>query len=138
MTKSDTKNLFISCASILLLGTLLTDFLSSKTQRLILNGRHSSWVEIKTVIPQASILGGLLFFLYINDLKENLLSNPKLYAGDTSFISLFSFFIYGAVLSNSHLKDNLSKINDQAYKWKMSFNHTVQNPPMKSSSVEKI
>ena len=110
-----------------MLGTFFTDFLSKRKKRVALNGHLSSWADIKSGVPQGSIPRSLLFFLCINDLRENLHSNPKLFAYDTSLFST----VTNEALSNSHLNDNLSKINDWAYKWKMGFNLTVQNPLMK-------
>ena len=69
---------------MVLLGT---DFLSNRKQRIVLNGQHSSWADIKAGVPQGSILGPLLFLIYINDLTENLHSNQKLFADYTSLFS---------------------------------------------------
>ena len=66
---------------------LLTDFLSNRKQRVVFNGQHSSWVDIKAGVSQGSIVPPLLFLVYINDLPENLHSNPKLFAEDTSYFS---------------------------------------------------
>ena len=85
---------------------LLTDFLSNRKQRVGLNGQHSSWTNIKAGGPQGSILGPLLFLVYIDDLTENLHSNPKLFAGDTSLFST----VTDEALSNSYLNDNLKKL----------------------------
>ena len=59
-----------------LLNTL-TNFLHNRTQRVMLDGEYSSWANIKNGVPQGSLLGPLLFLIYINDLSENLASNPK-------------------------------------------------------------
>ena len=66
---------------------LLTDFLSNRKQRIVFNGQHSSWVDIKAGVPQGSIVRPLLFLVYINYLPENLHSSPKLFADDTSYFS---------------------------------------------------
>ena len=50
----------------------------------VLNGQNSSWTKLEAAVPQGSIIGSLLLLIYINDLSENLASNPKLFADDTS------------------------------------------------------
>ena len=57
---------------------LIKCFLRNCNQRVVLNGQASSW----TNVPQGSILGPLFFFIYINDLSDDLSSNPKLFADD--------------------------------------------------------
>ena len=68
--------------------SLLIDFLINMKQRVVLNGQNSSWAYIKAGVPQGFILGPLFFLLHIDDLTENLDSNPKLFADDTSLISI--------------------------------------------------
>ena len=104
--------------------TLLTDFLGSRKQRIVLNAQHSSWEDIKAGVPQDSIQGLLLFLVYINDLTQNLHSNPKLFVDDTSLFST----VTDDALSNSYLNDDLSKINDSAHKWKISFDPDSTKP----------
>ena len=59
---------------------ILTDFLDNRTHSVILNGQYSSWAKIEAGVPQGSILGSLLFLVYISNLSDNLTSNPKLFA----------------------------------------------------------
>ena len=98
--------------------SLLTDFLSNRSQRVALNGQYSEWKDIKAGVPQGSILGPLLFLIYINDLSSNLKSTVKLFADD---VSLFSV-IHDPNLSAAELNSDLRTINDWAHKWRMSFN----------------
>ena len=87
---------------------LLKDFLSLRRQRLVVNGQHSTWVNIEAGVPQGSVLRPLFFLIYINDLSDNLNSNPKLFADDTS---LFSFV--QNINSTTDLNSDLSKISDR-------------------------
>ena len=51
---------------------ILIDFLKERRQRLVLNGQNSKWSNISAGVPKGSILGPLLFLIYINDLSDNL------------------------------------------------------------------
>ena len=62
--------------------TKISEFLSNSLQRVVLNGQNSSWTNVHAGVPQGSILGPLLFLIYINDLSDNLTSNAKLSADD--------------------------------------------------------
>ena len=57
-------------------------------QRVVLNGQFSTWKNVNAGVPPGSILGFLLFSIYINDLIEDLSSNTKLFADDMSLFSV--------------------------------------------------
>ena len=85
---------------------ILTNFLDNRTQRVILNGQYSSWAKVEAGVPQGSILGPLLFLIYINDLSENLASNSKLFADDFALFSV----VKNVDASNIDLNNDLKKI----------------------------
>ena len=66
------------------LFSLIKSFLSGRYQRVILNGQTSNWKIVSAGVPQGSILGPLLFLIYINDISVGLKSTVKLFADDTS------------------------------------------------------
>ena len=65
------------------LCNLLQNYLSGRFQRVVLNGQTSSWRPVLAGVPQSSIMGQVLFLIYVNDLPNKLKSNVKLFANDT-------------------------------------------------------
>ena len=78
---------------------IINDFLTNRKQRVVLNGQCSSWVDIRAGVPQGSILGPLLFLIYVNDLPNGLKSGCKLLADDASLFSVSSDVILLRVIS---------------------------------------
>ena len=90
---------------------ILKDFLSNRKQIIILNGQVSTWTSVNAGVPQGSILGPLLFLIYINDLSNNLSSNVKLFADSTSLFSV----IHDIHVSSRELNQDLKKISECAF-----------------------
>ena len=84
---------------------MFQSFLTDRQQRVVLNGQHSKWAPVVAGVPQGSMLGPLLFLIYINDLPENLESSAKLFADDTSLFST----VYNLSNSANLLNDDLKK-----------------------------
>ena len=97
---------------------LIKSFLSVRFQRVLLNGQTSDWQTIQAGVPQGSILGPLLFLICINDLTNNLNSNVKLFADDTSLFSE----ICDPLETANVLNNDLRKIREWPEQWKMVFN----------------
>ena len=78
-------------------------YLSNRKQRVVLPGAVSDWVFIQAGVPQGSILGPLLFLLYINDIVHDIGSNIRLFADDTSLFIIVEDAITAAACLNNDL-----------------------------------
>ena len=85
---------------------LIQSFLRHRFQRVVLNGQSSTWLPVTAGVFQESILGPLLFLIYINVLSNNLSSTAKLFADDTSLFSV----VNDVNLSQFHLNSDLKNI----------------------------
>ena len=119
-----------------LLNTL-TNYLTNRKQRVVLNGIESPWEAIDSGVPQGSVLGPLLFLIYINDLTDNISANIKLFADDAS--------LFIKVLQDTHMSDSnitrahetlmadLTTITLWANTYKMKF-----NPDISKQAIEVV
>ena len=77
----------------------------------------SEWCEVISGVPQGSVLGPLLFLIFINDMPELVKSFCKLFADDTKLISK---------IKNAHdlstIQHDINKLVDWSHVWSMSFN----------------
>ena len=83
---------------------LLNNFLTGRKQTVVLNGKTSEWKNVQAGVPQGSVLGPLLFLMYINDLCDNLSCDVKLFADDTSLFSVVENEVVSAVKLNRDLE----------------------------------
>ena len=100
---------------------LRQSFVSNRYQRVTINSRTLDRLPILAGVPQGSILGLLLFLIYINNLPHGLEPLAKLFADDTFLFSK----VYDSNLSARQLSNDLQKINMWAHKCKMIFNPDI-------------
>ena len=93
-------------------------YLENRRPRLILLEAESGWNHIHAGVPQGSILGPLLFLLYINDIVNEIGSNIRLFADDTSLFIIVKNPNQAAEILNS----DLLKISRWANLWLVKFN----------------
>ena len=89
----------------------MANVLKDRKQRVVLNGQNSTCINVEAEVPQGSILGPLLFLIYINNLSENLILNPKLFADGASLFSIIS----DKDLSATNFNGDLNRINNWAF-----------------------
>ena len=98
---------------------LIQNFLSNRKQRNLLNGKNSEWIDISAGVPQGSVLGPLLFLVYINDLVENVGCKIKLFADDTFLLSV----VYDESKTAAELVRDLERVRNWAWQWRMKFDN---------------
>ena len=95
----------------------LRSYLTNRKQCVTITGEKSSMMEIPAGVPQGSVLGPLLFLIFINDITDDLSSNAYLFADDTC---LFQPVTSASTINQ--VNDDLQKIRSWAEKWLVSIN----------------
>ena len=113
---------------------LIEDFLSNRFQRTVINGKTSTRSSIEAGIPQGSVLGPLLFLVYINDLIVGMKSDARIFADDTSLFVV----VDDPATAHEILSHDLGLVQDWAYQWRMSFNPDPSKPPIEVIFSTKI
>ena len=130
------KGLLFKLNSVGINGTLLqwfTDYLKDRKQRVVLPGVSSDWCFIKAGVPQGSILGPLLFLVFINDIVEEINSSIRLFADDTSLYIIVDDPLDAAIKLNA----DLSRIDMWASTWLVTFNPSKSESLIFSRKVNK-
>ena len=96
---------------------------------MVLNGKESNWMNLKAGVPQGSVLGPLLFLVYINDLTDNISSDIRLFADDSALFTC----VKGVNQTHEKLEKDLQTVTKCAYQWKMVF-----NPDITKQAIEII
>ena len=114
------KRLLAKLQSYGISGRILTwiqEFLVGRNQYVIVNGEKSSPGSVTSGIPQGTVLGPLLFVVYINDILENITSDGFLFADDTK--------IFRTITSKDdalRLQSDIDSLKEWSENWGMEFN----------------
>ena len=95
-------------------------YLTNRRQRVVIKGQCSKWAYILAGVPQGSILGPLLFLIYIDDIIKDIESSILLFADDTSIFETIS----DPVLSFEKLNRDLARLYIWSNQWLVTFNPT--------------
>ena len=94
------------------------DYLTSRQQRVVLNGKASAYKTVPAGVPQGSILGPLVLLVYINDIVNEIDCNVRLFADDTWLYII----VENPIVAANILNDNLEKVHTWANSWLVDFN----------------
>ena len=111
------KRLLHKISAFGILGSVLSwiqDFLTGRRQYISVKGGSSSWKDVLSGVPQGSVLGPILFILYINDLPEVVNSIVKIFADDTK--------IYNKDSNSDIIQQDLDALCTWAQIWQLRFN----------------
>ena len=94
-------------------------FLGSRSQRVTVEGEESEYIPV-TGVPQGSVLGPILFLIYIYDLPDEICSQVRLFADDTALYLTMESEDDGSTLQN-----NLDILAMWETRWDMEFNPSM-------------
>jgi hypothetical protein len=86
------------------LNDWVASYLSNRKQRVVLGDVFSDWVSVISGVPQGSVLGPILFIIYINDLPEFIANITKLYADDSKIL-----VFYDSIFAKQYDLDQFAK-----------------------------
>ena len=117
------KGLLFKLENIGIKGPLLLwlkSYLSNRNQRVVMENKISNLCEILAGVPQGSILGPLLFLVFINDIDQGIHSDISLFADDTALIHSFSH----VKISEISINEDLNILSKWSESWMIKFNPT--------------
>ena len=91
----------------------IEQWLTDRRQRVVV----SSWKSVLSGVPQGSVLGPILFLVYINDLEEGVTGNILKFADDTKLFTKTK-----EIGDKQNLQDDIDKLVKWSEKWQMLFN----------------
>ena len=92
-------------------------FLNNRKQRVIVEGESSTWSMVMSGIPQGSVLGPMLFVVFINDLPQCISSFCKMFADDAKIYK-------GIEMVENTIQQDLDEMFAWSQKWQLPFNQT--------------
>ena len=95
----------------------IEQWLTDRRQSVVVDGQVSSWTSVLSGLPQGSVLGPILFLVYINDLEEWVTGKILKVADDTKLFRKAKEIGY-----KQHLQDDNDKLVKWSEKWQMLFN----------------
>ena len=93
---------------------IIRDFLSNRSMKVVVGGEFSQSCKVTSGVPQGSVLGPLLFLLFINDLPESVKSQVMLFADDVKLL--------GNANEGQIIKSDIAMLEEWENIWLLRFN----------------
>jgi len=94
----------------------IKSFLQGCRMRVEVRGEHSDWVQVTSDVPQGSVLGPLLFLVFVNDIPKWISSSVWMFADDTKVWTWIS-----APEDGECLQEDLNRLTSWSDKWNLDF-----------------
>ncbi len=94
----------------------IQEFLTGRKQRVVINNTLSDQEAVISAVPQGSVLGPVLFLIFINDLPETIDASVRIFADDTKIFNRID-----NRTDQIKLQENLSRLEQWAETWQMRF-----------------
>jgi hypothetical protein len=95
----------------------ISKFLENRRQRVVQGDIVAEWKSVISGVPQGSVLGPLLFVIFINDMPKNLVNKSKLYADDCKLLAIIRSISDSLILQN-----DINKLSEWCDTWQVKFN----------------
>ena len=92
-------------------------FLTNRHQRVVIRGTYSSWSQVTSGVPQGTVLGPILFLIYVNDIPNVVTCTIKLFADDTKIYRELN-----NVDDAFALQSDLDSLENWTKSWQVTFN----------------
>ena len=99
--------------------TWINAFLDGRKQRVIINGEESPWKDVTSGIPQGSVVGPVLFVIFINDPPDVMKQSVQMFADDTKMWSKIS-----NLQDCVYLQEDIDKLQEWSKNWLVAFTAT--------------
>jgi hypothetical protein len=111
-----------------------SDYLSNRHPSVVLSRAKSDWSVINAGVPQGTILGPLLFLVYMNDIAVDLRSSVNHFVDDTSLYLIVDYPVIAADI----LQSDINKISSWADKWLVKFNPSKSETMLITRKTSKL
>lgn len=95
----------------------IRNWLKDRRQRVCLQGSESDWKSVVSGVPQGSVLGPILFLIYIDDLEIDIINSLLKFADDTKL-----YGIVDSLEARNNLQKDIDRLIQWSHDWQMEFN----------------